>query len=63
MPRWDKPFILMHTDTYIAGLAVLCRDEDETERPIAYWGRVLTPAEANDNVSELELLTIICCIK
>ena len=64
LPRWDKPFIV-HTDACITGLgAVLCqRDEDETERPIAYWGRVLTPAEANYNVSELELLAIICCIK
>lgn len=64
MPRWDRPFIV-HTDACITGLgAVLCqRDEEETERPVAYWGRVLTPAEANYNVSELELLAIICCIK
>jgi hypothetical protein len=64
LPRWDRPFIV-HTDACITGLgAVLCqRDDDEMERPIAYWGRVLTPAEANYNVSELELLAIVCCIK
>ena len=64
LPRWDRPFIV-HTDACITGLgAVLCqKDEEETERPIAYWGRVLTPAEANYNVSELELLAIVCCIK
>ena len=64
LPRWDRPFIV-HTDACITGLgAVLCqRDEEEMERPVAYWGRVLTPAEANYNVSELELLAIICCIK
>ena len=64
MPRWDRPFIV-HTDACITGLgAVLCqRDDEETERPVAYWGRVLTPTEANYNVSELELLAIVCCIK
>ena len=56
---------VVHTDACITGLgAVLCqKDEEETERPIAYWGRVLTPAEANYNVSELQLLAIVCCIK
>lgn len=62
-PRYDKPFIL-RTDASINKFAgVLLQEIDGQEYPIYFTSRITKKHERNYSVTELELASIIYCIK
>lgn len=64
IPDLEKPFVV-RTDASLSGLgAVLCQaDEEGCLVPVAFESRVLTPAEKNYPVHELELLAIVHALR
>ena len=62
-PDLTKPFIL-DTDTSGVGIgAVLSQKQDDKERVVAYYSRVLTKSERNYCVTRRELLAVVDSIK
>ncbi len=62
MPDFQRDFIVQ-CDASGVGIGGVLLQKFDTELPIAYESRKLTPAEANYPVHELELLAIIHCLK
>ena len=59
-----KPYILAVDASYYALGCILSQlDENGKDRPIAYYSRVLTPAEARYAATELELLGCVYALK
>ena len=63
-PDFSKPFE-MYTDASAMGLGAVLMQKDSRQknRPIAYASRVLTPAEANYNVTHQETLGVVWGLK
>lgn len=62
-PDFSKEFIVS-TDASASAIAgVLSQRYDEGERPVAYYSRQTTKAEAKYSSSELECLSLVTCIK
>ena len=65
MPRFDREFTVK-TDgalTHGIGGVLVQLDDDGKERPVAFAGRRLSPAERNYSATEVELLGVIFAIK
>ena len=64
LPDFTRPFIL-HTDWSMVAIgAVLSQkfDDDDTDMPIAFASRALTPAESNYSATEGELLAVVWAV-
>jgi transposase InsO family protein len=62
-PHFDQPFhIVSDASDYAIGAALL-QMRDNTEHPVRYWSRTLTPAERNYSTTEKEALAVISALK
>lgn len=63
-PQFDAPFIVEVDASEVAiGGILLQRDSDSEPRAVAYFSRILTPAERNYPVADKELLSLYAAFK
>jgi transposase InsO family protein len=63
--KWDpeaETFVEADSSGYALGGGLFQRSEDGLFRPIAYYSRKLTPAEANYPIHDKEMLAIVSCV-
>jgi hypothetical protein len=64
LPTFSRPFkIITDASTSGIGFEIAQKDDLGQEHPVAYGGRSLTPAEKRYGIMQLELLSLILCLK